>query len=81
MGGQEVDIGCRKGEPRAAGTGRYKGEKVNMLLLCSLNLMSLNMRSEESTRELVVAEMRMLRWMSGVTKLDRIRNERIRGTT
>ena len=31
-------------------------------------------------KKLDVAEMTMLRWMSGVTKLDRIRNERIRGT-
>ena len=32
-------------------------------------------------KKLDVAEMRMLRCMSGVTKLDRIRIERIRGTT
>ena len=32
-------------------------------------------------KKLDVAEMRILRWMGGVTKLDIIRNERIRGTT
>ena len=32
-------------------------------------------------KKLDVAERRMLSWMSGVTELDRIRNERIRGTT
>ena len=31
--------------------------------------------------KLDVAEIRMLRWMSGVITLERIRNERIRGTT
>ena len=31
-------------------------------------------------RKLDVAEMKMLRWMSGVTKMDRVRNEYIRGS-
>ena len=30
---------------------------------------------------LEVAEMRMVQWMCGFTKLDRIRNERVKGTT
>ena len=33
----------------------------------------------EQSEIVKVAEMRVLRWMSGVTKLDRIRNERIIG--
>ena len=35
-------------------------------------------KAQEKTLD--VAEIRMLRWMNGVTKLDRIRNERDRET-
>ena len=37
-------------------------------------------RDETPEKKLVVTEMRMLKWMNGVTKLDRKRNERFRGT-
>ena len=36
---------------------------------------------KKAQEKLDVAEMRMLKWMTGVTKLTRIRNERIRETT
>ena len=32
-------------------------------------------------KKMDVSEVRMLRWMCGITEMDRIRNERIRGTT
>ena len=37
-------------------------------------------RLRRQKRKLDVAEMKMLRWMSGVTRTDRIRNEYIRGS-
>ena len=36
--------------------------------------------ANKTQKKLDVAEMRMLRWICGVTKLDRKKNERIKGT-
>ena len=47
-------------------------------LVCGAETWALKKAQEN---KLEVAEMRMLRWMCGVTKLDKIRNERIRRTT
>ena len=41
-GRPEVDIGRRKWDPRAAGTGRYKGEKVNFAKPLTTTVLSFN---------------------------------------
>ncbi|KAK3560749.1 hypothetical protein QTP86_016542, partial [Hemibagrus guttatus] len=50
---------------------------VRPAMLCGLETVSLRKRQES---ELEVAELKMLRFSLGVTRLDRIRNEYIRGT-
>ena len=51
---------------------------VRQAMMCDAGTCAVKKAQE---KKLDVVEMRMLRWMSGVTKLDRIRSERIRGTT
>ena len=51
---------------------------VRPAMMCGADTWAVTKAQE---KKLDVAVMRMLRWMSGVTKLDRIRNERIGGTT
>ena len=56
----------------------YKTELVRPAMMYGAETWAVKKAQE---KKLDVAKMRMLRWKSGVTKLDRIRNERIRGTT
>ena len=59
-----------------------QGESVQNSGKTSNDVWGRDMGVDEGTgKELEVAEMRMLRWMCAFTKLDKIRNERIRGTT
>ena len=51
---------------------------VRPALMYAAEILALKKAQE---KKLEVAEMRMLRWMCGITKLDKIRNERIRRTT
>ena len=53
-----------------------QGEVVRPALMYGAEAWALKKAQE---KKLEVAEMRMLRWMCGVTRLDKIRNERIRG--
>ena len=57
---------------------KIKGKKVYRALMYGAETWALKKAQE---MKLEVAEMIMLRWMCGVTKLDKIRIERIRGTT
>ncbi|XP_058265331.1 uncharacterized protein zgc:85858 isoform X2 [Hemibagrus wyckioides] len=63
------------------GSARIKGKVyktvVRPTMLYGLEAVSLRKRQES---ELEVAELKMLRFSLGVTRLDRIRNEYIRGT-
>ena len=60
-----------------------QGEGVQNSGTTSTAIRGRDMGVEEGTgKKLEVAEMRThIRWMCGVTKLDKIRNDRIRGTT
>ena len=58
-----------------------QGQSVQNSGKTSNDVRGRDMGVDEGTgKELEVAEMRMLRWMCAFTKLDKIRNERIRGT-
>ena len=58
----------------------YQGEGVHNSGKTSIDVRGRDVKKVQENK-LEVAEMRMLRWMCRVTKLDKIRNERIRGTT
>ena len=67
---------CDKRVPARVKGKMYK-TVVRPSMLCGLETVGLTKRQEA---ELEVAEMKMLRFALGVTRMDRIRNEYVRGT-
>ena len=60
---------------------RVKGEVYKTVVRPAMTYSPETWAAKKAQEKKLDAEMRMLRWMSGVNKLDRIRNERFKGTT
>ena len=60
---------------------KIKGKVHKMIVRPAMVYRAETLAVKKAHEKMEVAEMKMLRWMCGVTRLDKIRNEKIRGTT